>query len=331
MSQPAPAPRDDLWWASPPLRDRLRTDPVAAVKDRGITLPYGLPPHIVHEFARVVHLLWVDGRLTPVDQFRIDPADEGLLFGRGAWESTKTIGGVPWLWPLHLSRLLRTCELLAIPITPDRLPTTEAVTEFVRTLTGQDVVVRLNVTAGRPGHPGVVWMTAAAQPLPPTSLRLKSVRSPVAKGQAYLTLKTFGYAGRLRLAQEAAKAGFDTALIVDPAGHILEAAQANIFVRFADGWWTPPDDGGFLPGTVRQHLLEQSPIPIRQRAIPLTQLAEANEAFVSASNVGLVPVTQIDAHTYPVGDDTRALTQWVQPPPPPGPQYRFVERVVTPR
>lgn len=322
-------PPGSLSWANPELRERLLTDPAAVLKDRGVTVPAELPGAIVHEFVRVAMLLWVDGKLTTVDDFRIDPADEGLLFGRGAWESTRTVDGVPWLWPLHLDRLRKTAELMRLNVTPNRLPTAEQVTEYVRGLTQQDVVVRLNVTAGRPGQPGAVWMSAAAQPYPVQSLRLGTCPTPIARGQSDLTLKTFQYATRLRIAQQAAQAGYDSALMIDGDGNLLEAAQANIFVRLPDGWATPTANSGFLPGTMRQHVLQNAPVPIREQVIPQTRIPEIHEAFVTSSNVGIVPVTQIDAHTLTVGADTHNLMRWLHPPAPAGVQYRFVDSGAT--
>jgi branched-chain amino acid aminotransferase len=321
----------DLSWAAPHLRQQLLSDPAAVLRGRGINAPAELPLNVVHEFVRVAFLLWVDGKTLPLDQFYIDPADEGLLFGRGVWESTRTIGGVPWLWPAHIERLRRTAGLVCIDVAPERLPDHDQVSAYVRGLTGQDVVVRLNVTAGRPGKTGIVWMSAAPLPVSPMALRLKTCQNPVAKGQPYLTLKTFEYATRLRLGQEAAEAGFDTALILDADGNVQEAAHANIFLRMPDGWATPLADGGLLPGTVRQHVLGNAPLKIRERPIPAATLGEVQEAFATNSNVGIIPVTGIDGRALPVGGDTLNLIKWVQPPATPGVQYRFVERKATRR
>lgn len=331
MTQPDSAHGDEWWWANPKLRESVLRDPVAVLRDRGINAPAELPLPIVHEFVRVVWLLWVDGKLTPLDQFYIDPSDEGLLFGRGAWESTRTIDGAPWLWPLHVDRLLRTAALLHINLKPERVPDSEQVKAYVRALTTQDVVVRLNATAGRPGKDGMVWMSAAPQPYRAPSIRLQTRTNPVQKGQPYLLMKTFQYATRLRIGQEVVPAGFDSALLLDAEGNLLEAAHANIFVRLWDGWATPTADGGLLPGTVRQYVLEKSPLPIREQVIPRTALREIQEVFVTNSNVGIVPVTQIDEYHYPIGAETMNLMRWLEPPPPKGVQYRFVERAMTPR
>jgi branched-subunit amino acid aminotransferase/4-amino-4-deoxychorismate lyase len=321
MTPQQPPPANEWSWANPALRQQLLNDPLAVLKDRGINVPAEVPLPIIHEFVRIAFLLWVDGVILPVDRFFIDPSDEGLLFGRGAWESTKTIGGVPWLWSLHIERLLRTAELLFIDVAPERLPDSKQVSDYVRSLSTQDVIIRLNVTAGRPGKTGIVWMSAALPNVRPTAVRLRTCRSPVEKGQSYLTLKTFHYASRLRVGQQAGQAGFDTALLFDAEGNLLEASHANIFLRMHDGWATPQADSGFLPGTVRHYLLQRSPIPIRERVLPRTLLSEVQEAFVTNSNVGIVPVAQIDDRTLPIGTDTQKLIGWLEPPAPSTRQY----------
>ena len=278
----------------------------------GLDLPAYLPRHVVLEVARLVFQVWVDGRVLPRRAFQLDPWDEGVLFGRGVWESTRTVDGVPWLWTLHVERLLRTAALLGIDLDPARIPAEEQVRDFVRAMTTMDVVVRLNVTAGRVGRPGVVWMTATLPPAPISALRLRSTRYPFEKGHPYLTWKTFQYASRLQLGRDAAHAGFDSALLVDDAGMVLESAHANVFFRFDDGWATPEADGGLLPGTTRRHLLDHAPRPIVERKIALAELASAREAFATNSNVGIVPVTGVDQHTFRVGAETMELARWLE-------------------
>jgi 4-amino-4-deoxychorismate lyase len=312
MTPHLPGSRDEYPWADPALKQRLLRDPAGYLKDRGVNLPPNLPPHVVAEVVRVTALLWTAGQIVPQDRFWIDPADEGVLFGRGVWESTRTVNGVPWLWDLHLNRLKKTAELLDIPLAPERLPTAQQVRDFVGVLTTQDVLIRLNVTAGRPGKQGAVWMTAALRPASTTSVRLQTTPLPVPKDQPYLMWKTFQYATRLQVGRKATKDGFDSSLLYDADDNLLEAAHANLFVRFGDGWATPPTaGGGLLPGTVREFLLTNSPVKIQERAIPRASLSEAREVFVTNSNVGIVPVTQIDERSFPIGNETQDLMRWV--------------------
>lgn len=300
-------------WATSLAGPAASADPTAILKEHGLKLPADCPAQVVEQVVRIVSLLWLDGRIIPREQFAIDPADEGLLFGRGVWESTRTFRGVPWLWSLHIDRLLRTASLLEIDIARERLPDASQVGDFVRALTTMDVVVRLNVTAGRPGKSGIVWMSAMVPELPLPSVRLRTARTPVPAGHPYLVWKTFQYSGRLRASREAQQAGFDTALLLDAEDHLLETPHTNIFVRLSSGWATPPAEGGLLPGTVRQHLLENAPLPIREQPIPRAQLADASEAFVTNSNVGIIPIVQIDEQAFPVGSETEQLRRWLFP------------------
>ncbi|MGL4421671.1 MAG: aminotransferase class IV [Gemmataceae bacterium] len=302
---------DPYAWASPNLKQRLLKDPFSVLRERGVNVAATTPPHIIADVVRIVSIVWQDGNILPMEMFRMDPGDEGILFGRGVWESTRTVGGVPWLWKLHIERLLKSAPLLDIAITPERLPTSQQVTEYVRALSGQDVLLRLNVTAGRPGFQGTVWMSAMLRPAPTATIKLQSLVSPVPKNLPYLTWKTFQYATRIKLGRHAVKDGFDSTLLVDEAGEIMEAAHANLFALYDDGWATPPHDCGLLPGTVRQHLLEQAPVTIREKPIRLSQLREAREVFVTNSNVGIVPVTQIDDNKFPVGTETQTLIRWL--------------------
>jgi len=317
--------RDEFLWASPDLRERLLANPVAVLADEGVKVAPGLPAEVIDGIVRIVWLLWVEGRIVPRHEFHIDPNDEGLLFGRGVWESTRTIGGTPWLWDEHLGRLRRTAEILDITIDPSRLPDARQVAQYVRSLTSMEVVIRLNVTAGRIGRPGMVWMSAAVPPPPIASIRLRTAPTPVPKGHPQMMWKTFQYYRRLRVGKDASSAGFDSALLLGPEGEVLEAAHANIFLRLADGWATPAiGEGLFLPGTVRQYLLDRAPVPFREMTIPQALLGDVREAFLTNSSVGIVPVSQIDDRILPIGSETQQLSRWLEPKPHVGPAFRFV-------
>jgi len=303
---------DEFWWAEPALKALLESDPAAAGRSLGLDVPADAPAQALVEAAQVLSVIWQDGRVVAKRDFALSPDDEGLLFGRGVWESTRTFAGWPWLWESHLERLCHTARLLDLFVDPARLPRADVVARFVRGLTGMDVVVRLNASAGGRGRPGTVWMSAAPPPPPITSVRLQTLRSPVPKGQPYLVWKTFQYATRLRVGLSAAP-GFDSTLLVDERDRLQEAAHANLFVRTEEGWATPECDGGLLPGTLRRHLLESAPASIAERAILKAELSGVVEAFVTNSNVGIVPVTRIDDHHFPIGEETRRLARWLQP------------------
>ena len=307
-------PADPLWWADPALKPRIEADPAGVLRGYGVNVSPDTPARAVLDTLRLVSVVWVNGQLVSRDRFHLDPFDQGLVYGRGAWEATRTAGGVPWLWAEHLDRLRHTAGLLGIDLTPHALPDAAEVTRFVRLLTAADVVVRLNVTAGQPHKPGVLWMTASLRNAPRPTVRLRVARSPVPPGHPDLAWKSFQYAGRYRVAAEAIAAGFDGALLVDAAGNVLESDCANVFVRLPEGWATPAADADlFLPGTVRNHVLKGGPLPVREVTLPAGRLGEVSEMFLTNSNLGAVPVGGLDDRSLPVGEETLRFVRWLTP------------------
>ena len=111
--------------------------------------------------------------------------------------------------------------------------------------------------------------------------------------------------------QAAAKSPGARALVLDQDGNVGEATTANVVAHFTDvGLVTPPRDK-VLPGVSQQVLFEladQLGISHAQRDLTPTELATADEVFLTSTSVCMLPVVRID--NQPVGQGA------------PGPVYR---------
>jgi anthranilate/para-aminobenzoate synthase component I/branched-subunit amino acid aminotransferase/4-amino-4-deoxychorismate lyase len=97
-----------------------------------------------------------------------------------------------------------------------------------------------------------------------------------------------------------------TPLLVDTDGCVLEAAYANVWIVEGDELITPPADGRILPGTVRAGMLTMAGNgTVREEAIELERLAEADEVFLTSSISGRHPA-RLEHLTPPAR--TRAVT-----------------------
>ena len=123
-----------------------------------------------------------------------------------------------------------------------------------------------------------------------------------------VTLKTTSRADYVFARLEARRAGAEDAVFLTLTGHLSESTTANIFlVRTApDGVTelaTPALDCAILPGTTRSWLLRwASGAGLRPFEGWLTpdELAVADEAFLSSSVAGVLPVTRFNGH--PIGE-----------------------------
>lgn len=113
-----------------------------------------------------------------------------------------------------------------------------------------------------------------------------------------------GFLGERQVAiRHAVASGFDDVLWINGDGELAEATWANIFLIGRTGDLveiaTPPATSGILLGVVRRRITEllmTAKIPVTERVITLEELPRFDEAFVTSSIRGLVPVAQIDRH-----------------------------------
>jgi branched-chain amino acid aminotransferase len=109
----------------------------------------------------------------------------------------------------------------------------------------------------------------------------------------------------------ALKAGFDDALMLDWRGHVAEATGANAFFVIDGALHTPAPDC-FLDGVTRRAVIELARtrgIEVHERAIDPSELASAQEMFLTGTAAELTPVRELAQHRFQVGQITRQLME----------------------
>ena len=94
---------------------------------------------------------------------------------------------------------------------------------------------------------------------------------------------------------EAYERGGETAVLVDEGGNVVEGPGFNVFVVKDGGILTP--DTGVLEGITRRTVMELASeigIPHERRSIPADEMRRAEEAFVTSTAGGIMPVTRVD-------------------------------------
>ena len=221
--------------------------------------------------------------------FRAD--DEALLRGSVAFETVRTYRGAPFLLDRHLRRFNFSIDALALPAADG----VEELVELVIGVAPPDHVLRLYRTDQQ------LVATVAGLPdnledLRRRGLALQSVDigapAPLLAGA-----KTTSYGEAFAARRLAEREGADEALLVAD-GLVLEAATANIWWRSGDELRTPAARPGVLPGVTRELVLELE--AATEGVFPLTDLEQADEAFITSSIREVMPVVALDGKR--VGD-----------------------------
>jgi branched-chain amino acid aminotransferase len=273
--------------------------------------------------------VWIDGRLLPADGAHLSVFDRGFQLGDGIFETLRVRGGHATELAEHTARLRRSAAGLAIPLPDDiaaRLANGIAALLAADGLDGPtgDVSVRITISRGPFRGRGllppdeVVDATIAIQAwpvMPPPADHLERglhlVASAVRRDPTspLAALKTTSRAEYVFARLEARRAGADDALFLTIDGHLSEGTSANLFlVRRAPGdgsaeLATPALECAILPGTTRSWLLAWGGrVGLRPVEGRLTRddLAAADEAFLSSSVAGVLPVTRFEG--APIGD-----------------------------
>lgn len=122
-------------------------------------------------------------------------------------------------------------------------------------------------------------------------------------------VKMLAWAPNLKMLEDAQCRGFDEALLLNERDEICECTSANVFVAQGGEILTPPLNSGCLPGVTRQILLNTvrvEGVPLREKALYLPDLEQADEVFITSTTRNLLPVISIEGrpvhHTNNIRD-----------------------------
>ena len=259
--------------------------------------------------------VWVDGRVVPAAGAHVSAFDRGFQLGDGVFETLRARGGHPTELAEHIARLHRSAAGLSIPLPVDVESMVAAgIAELLRAegLDGPagDASIRLTVSRGTffgrgllpaAEHPPatIVLQAWPVAPVPAGHLEhgLHLVASSVRRDpeNPLSALKTTSRADYVFARIEAREAGADDALFLTTDGFLSEATSANIFLVRRDELATPALACAILPGTTRDWILRwatEAGLRPDEGWLTTRDFHEADEAFISSSVAGILPVTR---------------------------------------
>jgi len=257
-------------------------------------------------------LIYINGDLVPRAQAKVSVFDGGYLVGDGVWESLRLHDGVFVFLDRHLDRLMQGAKAIALEIGMTRQELTAALRRTVEAngmYTG--VHVRLMVTRGVKATPsqdprltvgGPTIVIIAEHKLADPAARQAGIRlltSTVRRGSPdYLDprLNCHSKLHEVIALTQALHAGADEALMLDIHGFVSTCNATNFFIARKGEVWTSTGQycmNGITRGVILE-LCGANGITARQKNFSLTDVYDADEAFVTGTFGGLTPVTEVD-------------------------------------
>jgi branched-chain amino acid aminotransferase len=264
--------------------------------------------------------LSINGELVPRAEARVSVFDSGFVLGDGVWEGLRLhAGGLPFL-EQHLDRLYEGAKALDLDIGLTRAELTARLLDVLRANgMRDDVHIRLMVTRGVKATPHqdprfvigpatAIIIPEYKQPLPQTvehGIRLFTVH--VHRGAPDVQdpkLNSHSKLNCILACIQAAKAGADEALMLDPHGFVATCNATHFFIVRKGEVWTSTGDyclGGITRANVIR-LCRDNAIPVFEKNFSLTDVYGADEACATGTFAGLVPVREVDGRAIGAGE-----------------------------
>jgi len=270
-------------------------------------------------------LIWHNGELVAWEDAKVHVLTHGLHYGTGVFEGIRayetTRGTAIFRHQDHLDRLFKSAQLyyMPIPYTREelRLATHELlIANGLRECYIRPIVFRGYGTMGLLPLEAPVDVSVAAWPWGAylgeesgrTGIRAKvSTWRRLPSDSVNPQAKASGtYLNSILAKIEATKAGYDEAILLDPAGFVCEGSGENLFLVAEGQVVTPSLASGALDGITRRSLIQIAQdldYEVIERSIARAELYLADEVFVTGTAAELVPLREVDDHV--IGEGVR--------------------------
>ena len=264
-------------------------------------------------------LISVNGELLPRPEAKVSVFDAGFLLGDGVWESFRLHNGTIAFADEHMDRLFRGAESISMDIGRTR---EQILDEVNRVIEANDmhngVHVRLVVTRGLKPTPYQAPWVISSQPtlviMPEYKIAneqravegIRLVTVDVRRGEQNVQdprVNSLSKHNCIAACVDAAAKGGEEGLMLDPAGNVATCNSTHFFIVRDGEVWTSTGEH-CLDGITRRKVLDlclANGIPAYERDFTTNEVSTADEAFVTGTFAGLIPVVEFDGEPMSQG------------------------------
>lgn len=245
---------------------------------------------------------YCNGEFLPLAETRLQVTDLAFLRGYGIFDFLRVIKGNPIFVNDHLDRFEQAAKAMGLTIPQSREHLHQLIAELIRLNPHELLGLKLILTGGyspdgfTPAeHPNLL---ALASPFVFPDAAFGLTLMSYEYRREIPAVKTLSYLPPIQMLPQLKRQAADDYLYYSN-GLISESSRSNVFIVKNQTVSTPHTD--ILPGITRKHVLSvcQEVFAVEERGIPLAEVFEADEVFITSSNQRIMPVRQIDHHVLP--------------------------------
>jgi branched-chain amino acid aminotransferase len=269
--------------------------------------------------------IYINGEFFHRSEAKISVFDSGFLLGDGVWEGIRLHNNRLIHFNNHIDRLYDGASSIAMEI---NLTKKEIKAAILETLKKNNMIsnthIRLIVSRGLKStpyqhpkvtvsDPTIVIIPEYKKPNEETfdkGIRLASVKTRRDFTVQDPKINSLSKMNCISACIEAETLGVDEGLMYDPNGFVSTCNSTNFFIITNNEVWTSSGEfclNGVTRGSVIK-LCKDNNIIVHEKNFSIDEVLNADEAFVTGTFAGILPVVEIDGVTFKKGDFTRRLS-----------------------
>jgi D-alanine transaminase len=250
--------------------------------------------------------LFINGRFTTTDERVLGVEDRGFQFGDACYEVFKFLGKRPIFLLDHCRRLENSLRTIEIASPWDEVYFRVVVNELLDRTAFDDGIVYIQVSRGEAERthyfPENLKPTTVAYTrrftFPDAAKKERGIRLLTTSDQRWFhcDVKSVNLLANALAKKKAQRSGADEALLLRD-GLVREGAGSNFFAIRGERLITHPLDECILPGVVRDRVIGlalAAKIRVDERPLRERELFDLDEAFITSTTQGVMPVSEID-------------------------------------
>ena len=269
--------------------------------------------------------IYINGEFFHRSEAKISVFDSGFLLGDGVWEGIRLHNNRLIHLDNHIDRLYDGASSIAMEI---HLNKKEIKAAILKTLEKNSMVsdthIRLIVSRGLKStpyqhpkvtvsDPTIVIIPEYKKPNEETfekGIRLASVKTRRDFTVQDPKINSLSKMNCISACIEAEILGVDEGLMYDPNGFVSTCNSTNFFIVTNNEVWTSSGEfclHGVTRGSVIK-LCKNNNIIVHEKNFSIEEVLNADEAFVTGTFAGILPVVEIDGVSFKQGDFTKRLS-----------------------
>jgi len=262
-------------------------------------------------------MVFLKGKFIPKDEAKLSVLEPGFLYGWGLFETMRSYRNRIVYLEEHLNRIKNSSKLIKvkIPYTLNKIREIIKYTVYINHL--KDAYVRLTIWKSE-SRDNILVIARKYNPY-----LLKKYRQGFSTCISGFRQNEYSILTRIKSTNyllyklaylEAKEKGFDEAIILNNRGYVAEASRSSIFLVKNGQVFTPSLSCGCLEGITRRaifDLAKRNRIEIVEGNFTIQDLYDADEAFLTNSLMGVMPIRSMERQPVRRGKITKLfMTQY---------------------